>query len=105
MSVSDAFGQDDQQIKIRKLAVLAERGIRIDQMTSGFKVVNNQGQIIKRFRDLAKAQAYIQDQGEDDRLSIRQADEVEFAVKTTAYEIALSDEADYQLAQFAFLNL
>lgn len=86
---------EQQEVEPRIAAVQAAR--KAMEKQAGFAVVDNCGQVAKRFKLLADAQTFITTLSEPDRFGIRRVGKIEFDVRQTAQEIASEGETEPEI--------
>ena len=66
--------------------------------TAGQLVVDNNGNVVKRFASLSDAQDFVNQQPDPDRFAIQRSENTAFDIKETARELAESGEPDEEIA-------
>jgi len=69
-----------------------------EDTTVGQLVIDNNGEVVKRFCSLADAQAFVNSLSDPDRFAIQRSQNTSFDIKQTAMELAESGEPDEEIA-------
>ncbi len=81
------------RIELRKTAARKSKDGPAGQL-----VIDNSGEVVKRFASLADAQDFVNSQPDPDRFAIQCGESTAFDIRETAIELAESGESDEEFA-------